>query len=142
MQRMHRRRTEVRVWLYFSSTNAPSDSRWLTSRLCLFLTKLRFKQIYTNDGSKFAGSTFNLSYFLKVIYIRLWKGGINCYITSIHEFHVLLAVHACIILWIEPTWCTNFLNVYCFSLHFSGNCVPIIRRKLPYLCDTWYLLLY
>ena len=26
--------------------------------------------------------------------------------------------------------------VYCFSLHVSGNYVPIIRRKLPYLCDT------
>ena len=32
--------------------------------------------------------------------------------------------------------------VYCFPLHVSGNYVPIIRRKLPYLCDTWYLSLY
>jgi len=44
-------------------------------------------------------------------------------------FYVLLTVHPCIILSTEPTWCTNFLNVYWFSVHVSGNYVPIIRRK-------------
>lgn len=54
-------------------------------RPCLLLTKYRFSRIYTNDGSKFAGSIFNLSYFLKVTYTRLWKWGMNYYITSINE---------------------------------------------------------
>jgi hypothetical protein len=43
--------------------------------------------------------------------------------------YILLTVHPCVILQIKPTWCTIFLCMfYFYSLHVSGDCVPIIRR--------------
>ena len=39
---------------------------------------------------------------------------------------------------INPTRCTILFNIFIYfsSLHVSGIHVPIIRRKLLYLCDT------
>jgi hypothetical protein len=43
-------------------------------------------------------------------------------------FYILLTVHPCIILKIKSTWCTiPSFYVYLYSLHVSGNYVPIIR---------------
>jgi len=45
-------------------------------------------------------------------------------------FYDLLTVHPCTILLIKPTWCTIFLSIfYLFSLHVSGDYMPIIRRN-------------
>ena len=59
--------------------------------------------------------------------------------TYLHtEFYVLLTVYPCIISYINPTRCTILFDIFiCFSsLHVSGIHVPIIRRKLLYLCAT------
>jgi hypothetical protein len=47
-------------------------------------------------------------------------------------------LRTCIISQITPTSCTILFNIFIYfsSLHVSGVCVPIIRRKLLYLCDT------
>ena len=51
---------------------------------------------------------------------------------------ILMFCWPCIISEISPTRCTILLNIYIYfsSLHVSGIHVPIIRRKLLYLCDT------
>ena len=56
----------------------------------------------------------------------------------IHEFYVLLTVQPCIISQINPTRCTILCNIFIYfaSVHVSSIHVPIIRRKLLYLCDT------
>ena len=55
------------------------------------------------------------------------------------RFYVLLTVHHCIILQIEPTWCSNFLNMFIVFLYMfratmcpsSGeNTVPMRRLVL------------
>jgi len=47
----------------------------------------------------------------------------------------------CIISQISPTSCTILFIIFIYfsSLHVSGIRVPIMRRKLLYLCDTEYL---
>ena len=47
-------------------------------------------------------------------------------------------MHPCIISYISPTRCTILFNIFIYfsSLHVSRIHVPIIRRKLLYLCDT------
>ena len=54
------------------------------------------------------------------------------------EVYVLLTVHSCILPQINPTRCTILSNIFIYfsSLHISGVHVPIIRKKLPHLCDT------
>ena len=61
----------------------------------------------------------------------------------IHNFYVLLPMHPCIILQIEPTWCTIFFLIclLLFSTCFRQLCAHH-QEKLLYLCDTWYLSLY
>jgi len=56
----------------------------------------------------------------------------------LHDFYVLLTVHPCIISQIDPTRCTILFNIFVYfsSVHVPGIHVPIIRRKLLYLCDT------
>ena len=52
--------------------------------------------------------------------------------------YVLLTMHPYTISQINPTRCTILFIIFiCFSsVHVSGIHVPIIRRKLLYLCDT------
>ena len=54
------------------------------------------------------------------------------------EFYVLLTVHPHTVSQITPTRCIILFNIFIYfsSLHVSGIQVPIIRRKLLYLCDT------
>jgi len=44
--------------------------------------------------------------------------------------------------WSSLRFVLKRLICFCFSLYVSGNYVPIIRRKLTYLCDTWFFSLY
>ena len=62
--------------------------------------------------------------------------------TAGNEFVVLLTVHPCKILQIEPIWCTTFflMCLLHFSTCFGQLCAH--HQKLPYLCYTWYLSLY
>ena len=53
-------------------------------------------------------------------------------------FYVFLTMYPRIISQINPTKCKILFNIFIYfsSLHVSGIHVPIIRRKLLYLCDT------
>jgi len=78
------------------------------------------------------------------------------------KLHILWTVHCDIYTYVQKWrhwWWTNICSkhvednlvnkanlvhyfssyIYYFSVHVSGDYVPIIRRQL-YLCDTWYLL--
>jgi hypothetical protein len=62
----------------------------------------------------------------------------SCHYLSTNPPHLFARHQHYIILQINPTRCTILFNIciYFSSLHVSGIHVPIIRRKLLYLCDT------
>ena len=46
------------------------------------------------------------------------------------------------LLQIEPTWCTNFLNMFITLLYMFRAITCPSSGKIPYLCDIWYQSLY